>query len=521
MKPILHLLGVCIVAFSGLLHAVHGQTTTSAGCVGGAANIFPCKDVDLLAHIDLDTLFAPDSSSGHQLNDVWGWTDPMTGKEYALVGRSDALQFVDVSDPLHPEILGILPSHEGQVSIWRDVKVYENHAFVVMDAAINSGLQIFDLTQLRSSAGPHQKFEPTALYPHFDGAHNIVINEETGFAYVIGHSAPQYHCNAGYHMIDIHNPSEPKYAGCKQFHSDSAYMTYVHDAQCLVYRGPDLDYHGREICLGFNQEYMTIVDVTDKRAPVFISGSSYPNVGYTHQGWITPDHKYVFMNDEWDEVYHFFYNGARTIIWDIEDLEDPVVQQEFYGTQQGIDHNLYVHGDYVYQANYATGLRILDIENINDPQEVAFFVTAPSVPPISYLGAWSVYPFFESGTLLVSSQHEGLFLLRATGLRGSDPKPTGAHIELQEIPVAMQLLPAHPNPANPVTALTLQLPAPEHIRVAAYDMAGREIHVLHDGIMDAGNTTLRFDGSGLPAGRYAIRAMGQSTSSTQLITLMQ
>ena len=273
--------------------------------------------------------------------------------------------------------------------------------------------------------------------------------------------------------------------------------------------------------MGFNESVLSIVNVTDKSATTTIAQTGYPNAQYTHQGWFTTDFKYIVMNDELDESNSFFLGGPRTVIWDMEDLDDPVLRHEYHGTVESVDHNLYVHNGYAYLANYAAGLRILDLQNIDDPKEVAFFDTAPSEQGLSFWGAWSVYPFFESGTLLVSSQREGLFLLRATGLRDKTPPPVDVSVEQSEIPDTMQLLPAHPNPANPTAALTIQLPAYEYVRVVAYDMTGREVHVLHDGTLDAGNTTLRFDGSDLPAGRYAIRAMGESTSSTQLITLTQ
>ena len=210
-----YFIGVCIAALAVLPQAAIGQ---SDECVRGMAFVFPCKDVDLLAHIDIDKMYAPGSSSGHHLNDVWGWTDPLTGKEYALVGRSDALQFVDVSDPTDPQILGILPSRDDNRSTWRDVKVYKNFAFVVMDAASTvHGMQVFDLAQLRNVSGSQNTFEPTVWYDKLHSAHNIVINEESGFAYAVGGRGEPNHCNGAYHIIDIRNPLEPTFAGCHLF----------------------------------------------------------------------------------------------------------------------------------------------------------------------------------------------------------------------------------------------------------------------------------------------------------------
>jgi choice-of-anchor B domain-containing protein len=135
-------------------------------------------------------------------------------------------------------------------------------------------------------------------------------------------------------------------------------------------------------------------------------------VAYTHQGWLTEDHRYYYMNDEGDEA-----NGSvprtRTLIWDLADLEDPQLVGEYLGETSAIDHNLYVKGDFVYESNYMSGLRILDITNREQPIEVGFIDTLPfgeNVP--SFAGSWSNYPYFESGTIVVSSIGEGLFVVR-------------------------------------------------------------------------------------------------------------
>ncbi len=514
MNNFLNSVTFLVVVFAVSQQTAAMQPTAAAECVSGRADRFPCHEVNLLAHMDRATLFGPIEAQAYYLSDLWGWTDPATGKEYALVGRSNGLQFVDVSEPTSPRILGTLPTQNEQTSIWRDVKVYKDFAFVVMDSATDTGMQVFDLTQLRNSTGPDVVFEPTEWYADFDAAHNIVINEESGFAYAVGGSGSEQGCDRGYNIIDIRNPREPTFAGC---HSASG---YVHDAQCVMYHGPDQDHAGKEICFGFNEDNMTVVDMTDKAAPKVISVSSYPNTGYTHQGWLTSDFRHVIMNDEADEYSFSFDEGPRTLIWDVEDIDDPILHREFHGTEPSVDHNLYVHGNYVYQANYSAGMRILDIADIDDPREVAFFDTDPYATGHSTFGAWSVYPFFESGTLVVSSQDEGLFLLKATGLQAATP--TGVAADGTELPTTMQLLPAHPNPFNPATVLTLQLPVSLHVRVAAFDVTGREVRLLHEGVMGPGEHTLRFDAAGLPSGRYAIRAnAGSSTTSTRFVTLTQ
>ena len=149
-------------------------------CTDGATGPFDCSQVDLVAFVPLDGLGA---DPGTILNDIWGWTDPVTGRDWALVGRSDATAFVDISDPAGPRYAGELPLTEGATeNLWRDIKVYQDHAFIVADGAGSHGMQIFDLTQLRDVTGPPVTFAETAHYDGIHSAHNIVINEETGIA---------------------------------------------------------------------------------------------------------------------------------------------------------------------------------------------------------------------------------------------------------------------------------------------------------------------------------------------------
>ncbi len=380
-------------------------------CEEGSAGGFSCSEVDLVAFLPTH---AAGGGRGVIANDLWGWTDPETGREYAIMGRADATTFIDLGDPSNPVYLGELPLTEGAiVNMWRDIKVYDNHAFIVADNAGAHGVQIFDLTQLRDLSGPPVTFEATAHYDGINSAHNIVINEETGFAYVVGASGGGETCGGGLHMIDIRDPAAPVFAGCfADPNTGNAGTGYSHDAQCVRYDGPDETYVGHEICFGANETALSIADVTDKEAPVTLSAASYPNTGYLHQGWISDDHRYFYMNDETDEVGGNV-SRTRTLVWDVQELDDPVLVKEHFGTTGASDHNLYVVGDFMYQANYLSGLRILDISDPEEPVEVGFFDTVPfGDDGAGFAGAWSVYPYFESGVLIVSSIKEGLFVLK-------------------------------------------------------------------------------------------------------------
>jgi choice-of-anchor B domain-containing protein len=301
-------------------------------------------------------------------------------------------------------VLGTLPTHTTD-SPWRDVKVYADHALIVSEAA-GHGMQVFDLTQLLTVVSPPVTFTETAHYPEFGEAHNVVVNEETGYAYAVGTAT----CSGGLHMVDLQNPLSPVFAGC--FSADG----YTHDAQCVVYGGPDATHVGREICFNANGDTLTIVDVESKVAPLELSRTGYDGARYVHQGWLTRNHRYFLLDDELDEI--FDDHATYTYVFDVQDLDSPTLVGHFTSTSTAIDHNLYVRGAYVFQANYRSGLRILRIDDLAEAQmtQVAFFDTYPADDLPEFDGAWSVYPYFESGNVVVSAIGEGLFVLRPTDL---------------------------------------------------------------------------------------------------------
>ncbi|HEX2167662.1 MAG TPA: choice-of-anchor B family protein [Longimicrobiales bacterium] len=388
-----------------------GVTAGEIRCSGGSAGDFACHSVDLAAFV------RPTELGGGQtarLNDIWGWTDPVTGREYAIVGRTDGTAFVDVSDAVNPVLVANLPkTAESPSSTWRDIKVYSNHAFVVADGAGAHGMQVVDLTRLRQFAGTTLQLTPDAQYREISSAHNIVINKESGFAYAVGASWGGRTCGGGLHMIDIREPKSPRFAGCfADALTGRSGTGYTHDAQCVTYSGPDTRYTGREICFGANETALSIADVTDKASPLALSRASYPNVAYSHQAWLTDDQRYLYMNDELDEGRAGVLR-TRTLIWDVADLEDPQLVAEHMGVEGSTDHNLYIRGNLMYQSNYTSGLRVLDISDRESPVEIGFFDTTPGFDNLpGFQGAWSNYPFFDSGLIVVSSISEGLFVLR-------------------------------------------------------------------------------------------------------------
>ena len=284
--------------------------------------------------------------------------------------------------------------------------MFNDHAFIGSEA-LGSSLQIMDLHQLRTVPAPPVTFVELLLDPpflDFSTSHNIVINEQSGYAYAVGTNNGS--CKRGLTFVDILNPTDPQAVGCY------AANGYTHDAQCVNYAGPDPDHQGKEICFAYNEDTLTIVDVTNKAAPVQLSRTPYQDSRYTHQGWLTEDHTYLLMGDELDE--RDLGGLTRTLMWDVYDLDAPIYFGDYLGPTTAIDHNQYIKGNFSFQANYRAGLSILDISDIANGNltEVAYFDIYPSSDSANFNGAWSVYPYFPSGNVVVSGIEQGLYILR-------------------------------------------------------------------------------------------------------------
>ncbi len=437
-------------------------------CTNGFAGGYPCNDYDLMSHLTNGFMGATEG------NDSWGWTDPDTGKEYALMGLDNGTAFVDISDPINPIYLGKLPTHTNS-STWRDIKTYNNYAFIVSEAS-GHGMQVFDLTRLRNVNNPPVTFTEDAHYSGFGSAHNIVINEDTGYAYGVGTNT----YNGGPHFINIQNPLNPVAAG------GYALDSYSHDGQVVTYNGHDPDYAGSEIYVGSNENEVVIVDVTNKNNPQGISTIGYSNIAYTHQGWFTDDQKYFIVGDEIDES-NFGFN-TRTIVFDFTDLDNPVHHFDFYGVTPAIDHNGYVKGDNYFLANYNAGMRVIDISDIDNQNftEIGYFDSHPSNDNASYNGVWSIYPYFTSGNIVISDINEGLLIVRKSGTLGVQDEQ-------------LSTFSVYPNPAKNTVTISSQITPISRIEI--FNSLGQK---LIDKIVDDINTKT-IDLSVLSTGVYLVK----------------
>jgi len=390
-------------------------------CVDGKAGPFLCDNVDIVSFLPVNMI---GGERGVGVNDIWGWTDPETARDYVVVGMRNGTTFVEVTDPSNPVWIGKLAKTEGaNSSLWRDVKVDKDHAFIVSDSAGQHGMQVFDMTRLREFAGTPLVLTEDTIYRGVASAHNMIVNPGSDFAFIVGSSGGGTTCGGALHMVNIEDPKNPSFAGCFADVMTGGGSGSSHDSQCVEYAGPDERYTGHEVCFSSNGTALSIGDVTDKRNPVVISRGEYPDTAYSHQGWLTADHRYFYLNDELDE-FTGLVAGTRTLIFDVAELDDPILVGTYQTDNPATDHNLYIVGDVMYQSNYRSGLRVVDISNRENPTALGYFDTVPWGSDFGLgdvisgsIGSWSNYPFFDSGVVVVASGREGVFVLKVRETR--------------------------------------------------------------------------------------------------------
>jgi choice-of-anchor B domain-containing protein len=233
----------------------------------------------------------------------------------------------------------------------------------------------------------------------------MVVNPESGFGYVVGTNRNDEFVG-GVHFLDLNDPQTIRFVG------GYGGAGYSHDAQVVNYKGPDQDYFGKEIFIGSNETKLVVIGVTDKQNPKTIAEISYQNTQYVHQGWFDKTQRFFIVGDELDELNSG--GKTRTLVFDLNDLDNPVLHHTYYGPTNAIDHNGYVLGDLFYLANYSAGIRVIDISGLADKnmEEIGFFDTFPEHNSTTFNGAWNAYPFFESGVIAISDINRGLFLIK-------------------------------------------------------------------------------------------------------------
>ncbi len=396
---------------------IYGEPITGETPVGsnGARDTFDKLNMTLYAWLPLNAFPGPPSSG----NDIWGYTSP-SGREYAIIGLSNGFGFVEITDPQNPVIVEHIP---GPNSLWHCVKVLGHYAYGGSEGG--AGIQVMDMSQIDNGV---VTLVQNKQHMGHSSTHTLASNEDSGYLYLAGANI----ANGGLVAVSLANPADPVIVG-------SWSTRYVHEAQVVTYTsGP---YAGREIAYCYTGSAgIDVIDVTNKSSMTRIGGINYSGVRYSHQGWLTDDKQYLYMNDELDEGASV--SVCTTRIFNVSNPASPTLVGSFTNGLSVIDHNLYIKGNKLYESNYRSGVRVFDITNRLSPVEVGYFDTYPGSDGFQFNGNWNNYPYFASGTIVLSDIERGLFILG----EGDFPLPS-INIEFVSAPTQLS-----PGVATPIVA---------------------------------------------------------------------
>jgi len=320
-------------------------------------------------------------------SNLWGYIDEL-GNEYAIVGLNNGTSIVDVTVPSNSNEIWYLPDSN---SVWREVKVWGDYAYVTTEEA--AGLLIIDLSPLPGSTvlPNYRFFGPPG--DQFSSAHSLFI-DENGVLYLHGTDRG----NGGVIFYDLAaNPINPPELG---EYDDF----YVHDSYA---RGDTL--YAAHIVDGF----MNIVDVSDKANPVILATQTTPSI-FTHNTWLNDAGTHVFTTDEVSNAYVTSYNITNLSNITEADRTRSIANNNGNGS---IPHNTYFKNNYLYTSYYRDGVVIHDVSDPENMIEVANFDPTTNSGD-GFTNVWGVYPYFSSGTIIISDMQQGLYVLGATLVQG-------------------------------------------------------------------------------------------------------
>ena len=356
-----------------------------------------------------------------RLSDIWGYAAP-DGTEYALVGAASAVSIVSLADPSNPVEIASIPGDE---TVWRDLKTWNQHAYVTADVPAEDGLLVIDLSGLPNAVdwykwNPTFPIEGEETDSLFD-CHNLYI-DEFGVCYLSG-------CNlneGGVIMLDVAtSPGEPQYLGV----TDAVYSHDAYARNNLLYSSEISD--GR----------FSIFDVTDKEEPIKLGEQTTP-FEFCHNAWLSEDGNTLFTTDERPNAYTAAYDVSNPT--DIRFL-DSYRPAATLGTGV-IPHNVHVLGDFLVISHYTDGCIILDATQPDNLVEVGQFDTFEGASG-GFFGNWGAYPYLPSGLILASDIQNGLFVLNADFKRAAylQGKVTNAETGAGLINTEVTIQGANPN----------------------------------------------------------------------------
>ena len=186
-------------------------------------------------------------------------------------------------------------------------------------------------------------------------------------------------CGGGLHMIDIHDPKQPKFAGCFADPTTGRAGTGLHrttrSAWCTT--APMRATAATRSASTPTETALSIADVTDKKNPVALAPCAYPERGLRTPGLAHRRPQYFYLDDEGDELAGEAPRAPARSSGTWQTSTTRCWAGSMSARTKAIDHNLYVKGDSMYQSNYMSGPAHPRHQRPAQPEEVGLLRHRP------------------------------------------------------------------------------------------------------------------------------------------------
>ncbi len=405
------------------------------------------------------------------VSDVWGYVDPNTLKEYAVVGDwfADRVYIIDATDPQNMILTATVSNVPGF-----DVKVWSHYVYTCDGDAGGIDSRVIDISDPRN---------PVLGTIAFPSAHNIAVSPG-------GLLAAEF---PGVRLYDLNpNPLVPT-----ELWNDAG---EGHDATIVGDRLYDFR--------GFLGTH--VWDISTPSSPSLLELITDASVVYHHSGDITGDGQYLWVNDELASD-----PTPDVTIWDMN--VSPPVKVRSLSDPSATIHNAYIIDDFAFVAHYSSGFKVVDMSNPPAASVLDEFDTN-ALTGEGFEGAFGVYPYAPGGKIYVSDIDNGLHVFAVEGF---------TYTPSAVAPAAKATLDQNvPNPFNPSTTITYQIDRPGTIRLDIYDARGRHILTLAEGVASAGVQSVSWNGTDrngrtVASGVYFYQLRTAETTLTKRMVLLK
>jgi choice-of-anchor B domain-containing protein len=381
---------------------------------------YTAQNIGLLSNWD-DPSVPAEPVYSIRYNGIWGWDDG-NGNEYALIGASSGVYFVNVTVPTAPVVADFVPGHRTNC-IWREIKTYGNYAYLVSDDASPNSFQIVDMQYLPDSV--HVVHDSNTI---FERSHTIFVDGNKLYCGTV--KGGVFSSTAAMAVFDLTDPAQPTLL--RKLNTDFPNLLPSNQVHDMFVRN-DTVYAS----CGFDGLFIFKHNTAANNFTLHGSITSYPSSGYNHSSALTDDGAtLVFM----DEVP----NGLPVKVYDVSDFSNMTFRSTFQSNVGPTPHNPFMVGKTCYIAYYQDGLQVYDVSNTAQPVRLGYFDTHNQTPwggpypSPAYQGAWGAYPYLPSGNVLVSDMQNGLFVLDVSSITtGFDAAvPAGQSLSISPNPVA-------------------------------------------------------------------------------------